>query len=117
MVNYKIDLNDKGINNVIIMAIAKTINANNHNDFKIVPARNNTPRQFILTRYGRSYNIHDNGRTHYMQLCQSMGYVFNVEPGHYKADIKGDSIYIQYITEEEYNRCNPKKEEEGENNQ
>ena len=101
---------------ILINMPISIINANNHNDFRIVPVRNNTPRQFILTRYGRSYNMHDNGETYYLLLCQSMGYVFNVEPGHYKADIKGDSICIQYITEEEYNRCNPKKEEE-ENNQ
>ena len=100
------------------MVLTTIINAENHHDFRIVPAKSNMPRQFILTRYGRSYNIHDNGQTHYMNLCQSMGYVFNVEPGHYKADIKGDSIYIQYITKEEYNRCNPQaKKEEEENNQ
>lgn len=99
------------------MVLTTIINAENHHDFRIVPAKSNMPRQFILTRYGRSYNIHDNGGIRYMQLCQSMGYVFNVEPGHYKADIKGDSICIQPITEEEYNRCNPKREEEGENNQ
>lgn len=92
------------MNNVKSMVNMKTINANNYNDFRIVPAKSNMPRQFILTRYGRSYNIHDNGRTHYMQLCQSMGYVFNVEPGRYKADIKGDSICIQLCSEAEFNR-------------
>lgn len=116
MVNYKIDLNDKGINNVIIMAIAKTINANNHNDFRIIPEGNNTPRQFILSRYGRTYNIQDNGQTHYLRLCQSMGYVFNVDPGYYKLDIIDDSICIQLSSEAEYNRCNP-QEARKENNQ
>ena len=72
------------------MAIAKIINANNHNDFKIVPARNNTPRQFILTRYGRSYNLCDIGNPHYLRLCESMGYVFNLDPGYYKLDIIDD---------------------------
>ena len=83
---------------LINMVLTKIINAENHLDFRIVPAKSNMPRQFILTRYGRSYNIHDNGLTHYMQLCQSMCYPFGVEPGHYKAEIKGDSIYIQYKT-------------------
>ena len=100
---------------LINMAIAKTINANNHNDFKIVPAKSNMARQFILTRYGRSYNMHDNGQTHYLNLCESMCYPFGVEPGLYKADIKGDSIYIQPITEEEFNRCNPKKNDPDDN--
>ena len=102
---------------LINMVLTTIINAENHHDFRIVPAKSNMPRQFILTRYGRSYNMHDNGRTHYLNLCESMCYPFGVEPGHYKADIKGDSICIQPITEEEFNRCNPKKEEEGENNQ
>ena len=92
------------------------INTDNHNDFIIVPARNNMERQFILTRYGRSYNMHDNGQTHYMLLCQSMGWVFNVEPGYYKADIKGDSIHLEYITDEEYRICNP-QEDKQDNNQ
>ena len=86
------------------------INADNYNDFIIVPATNNTERQFILTRYGRSYNMHDNGQIHYLYLCESMSMVFNVEPGYYKADIKGDSIYLEYITQEEYRKCNPQED-------
>ena len=50
-----------------------------------------------------------------MLLCQSMGWVFNVEPGYYKADIIDDSIHIEYITEEEYNRCNPREAREEDN--
>ena len=91
------------------MAIAKIINANNHNDFKIVPARDNTPRQFILTRYGRSYNLCDTGNPHYLRLCESMGYVFNLDPGYYKLDIIGDSMHIRFITEEQYKSSNPPK--------
>ena len=94
---------------LINMAIAKTINANNHNDFKIVPAGSNMPRQFILKRYGRAYNIHDTGNPHYLQLCESMGYVFNLDPGYYKLDIIDDSIHIRFITEEEYKSSNPPK--------
>ena len=97
------------------MVLTTIINAENHKDFRIVPATSNIPRQYILTRYGRSYNIHDNGRTHYLNLCESMCYPFGVEPGHYKADINGDSIYIQPITEEEFNRCNPKKNDPDDN--
>lgn len=97
------------------MVLTTIINAENHKDFRIVPATSNIPRQFILTRYGRSYNIHDNGPTHYLNLCESMCYPFGVEPGHYKADINGDSIYIQPITEEEFNRCNPKKNDPDDN--
>jgi hypothetical protein len=96
------------------MVLTTIINADNHNDFRIVPEKNGMVRQFILTRYGRSYNMHDNGKTHYLLLCESMCYPFGVEPGHYKADIKGDSIHIQHIAEEEFNRCNPKKKEEEE---
>jgi len=87
------------------MVNMKTINANNYNDFRIIPERNNTPRQFILKRYGRAYSMHDNGETHYLSLCQSMGYIFNVDPGYYKLDIIDDSICIQLISEEEFNRC------------
>ena len=101
---------------LINMVLTTIINAENHHDFRIVPAKSHMPRQFILTRYGRSYNMHDNGQTHYMLLCQSMGWVFNVEPGYYKADIKGDSIHLEYITEEEYDRCNP-QEDKQDNNQ
>ena len=99
---------------LINMAIAKTINANNHKDFRIVPAKSNMPRQFILTRYGRSYNIHDNGQTHYLNLCESMCYPFGVEPGYYKLDIIDDSIHIRFITEEEYKSSNPPKPDNNE---
>lgn len=110
MKQYKCDL-------VILinMVLTTIINTENHKDFRIVPEKNGTVRQFILTRYGRSYNIHDNGRTHYLNLCESMCYPFGVEPGHYKADINGDSIYIQPITEEEFNRCTPKKNDPDDN--
>lgn len=100
---------------ILINMPISIINADNHNDFRIVPATSNMERQFILKRYGRSYNIHDNRQTHYMLLCQSMGWVFNVEPGYYKADIIDDSIHIEYITEEEYNRCNPREAREEDN--
>ena len=82
------------------------INANNYNDFTIIEARENTERQFILQRYGRSYTIPDNGNPHYLKLDQSMAYVFKVQPGFYKADIEEDSIFITTITEEDYNNQN-----------
>ena len=81
----------------------KIINAENHNDFKIIPEREKTERQFILKRYGFSYTMIDNGNTHYLSLCRNMSYPFGVEPGYYKLDIRGDSIHIEYITENEYN--------------
>jgi hypothetical protein len=86
------------------------INAENHNDFKIVPAKGQLVRQFILKRYGFSYTILDNGQSHYLSLCRNMSYPFGVEPGYYKADIKGDSIHIKYITHEEYRKCNPQED-------
>ena len=91
------------------------INAENHNDFRIVPAKSNMGRQFILTRYGYSYTIIDDGRTHYLLLCQTMSYPFGVEQGYYKADIKGDSIHLEYITEEEYRKCNPQEDKQDSN--
>lgn len=99
------------MNNVKSMVNMKTINSNNYNDFRIIPERNNTPRQFILTRYGRSYNLHDTGNPRYLQLCESMGYVFNVDPGYYKLDIIDDSICIQLSSEEEFNRCTSSPED------
>ena len=86
------------------------INAENHNDFTIVPAKSNTGRQFILKRYGRSYTMCDNGQSHYLNLCESMGYAFGLEPGYYQADIKGDSIYIQDISKEQYEQNNPQQD-------
>mgnify|MGYP001221873215 CR=1 FL=1 len=86
------------------------INAENHNDFRIVPAKSNIGKQFILKRYGYSYTIIDDGQTHYFLLCQNMSYPFGVEPGYYKADIKGDSIHLEYITKEEYIKCNPQED-------
>ena len=85
----------------------KIINAENHNGFRIVPANNTVSRQFILERYGFSYTIIDNGQPHYLLLCRNMSYPFGVEPGYYKASIKGESIHIEYITEDEYKNCNP----------
>ena len=96
------------------MATAKTINANNHNDFKIVPAKSNTTRQFILKRYGRTYNLHDTGNPHYLKLCESMGYVFNVDPGYDKVDIIDDSIHMRFITEKEYESAIPPKPDNNE---
>ena len=87
----------------------KIINAENHNGFKIVPAKNTVSRQFILERYGYSYTMIDNGQSHYLNLCKTMCYCFGVEPGYYKADIKGDSIHMQYITRDEYQKCNPQE--------
>lgn len=84
----------------------KIINAENHNDFKIIPEREKTERQFILERYGYSYTMIDNGQSHYLSLCGTMCYPFGVEPGFYKADIKGNSIHIEYISQDEYEKCN-----------
>ena len=88
----------------------KIINAENHNNFRIVPEKENMKRQFILERYGFSYNITDNGNPHYFKLCRNMSYPFGVDPGYYKADIRGDSIYIEYITRDEYDKCNPQED-------
>ena len=82
----------------------KIINAENHNDFRIIPKREKTERQFILKRYGYSYTIIDNGELHYFSLCRNMSYPFGVEPGYYKVEIIGDSIHMEYITEDEYNK-------------
>ena len=81
------------------------INANNYNDFVIIDAHDGIERQFILTRYGRSYTMLDIGNPHYLKLDQSMAYVFKVQPGFYKADIEEDSIFITTITEEDFNNA------------
>ena len=86
------------------------INAENYNDFTIVLKKENIPKQFVLRRYGRIYNLCDNGKPHYLNLCESMSYVFKVEPGYYQADIKGDSIYIQDISKEQYEQNNPQQD-------
>lgn len=97
------------IDNIIKMPV-KIINSDNHNDFRIVQEKENMERQFILQRYGFSYTMLDNGQPHYLSLCRNMSYPFGVEPGYYKADIKGDSIYIEYITEDKYKECNPQED-------
>ena len=82
----------------------KIINSDNHNDFRIIPVKENLKRQFILKRYGYSYTMIDNGELHYLSLCRNMSYPFGVEPGYYKAKIIGDSIHMEYITQDEYNK-------------
>jgi hypothetical protein len=109
--NWVIKLKQYKCNPVILINMPITIiNAENHNNFRIVPATNNMERQFILTKYGRTYNMCDDGQSHYLNLCENMRYVFGLEPGYYKTDIKGDSIHLEYITDEEYNRCNPQED-------
>jgi hypothetical protein len=90
----------------------KIINAENHNGFRIIPARENMRRQFILDRYGYTYTIIDNGELHYLYLSRNMSYPFGVDPGYYKVEIKGDSIHIEYITQDEYktNNSNPQED-------
>ena len=39
-----------------------------------------------------------------------MSYPFGVEPGYYKADIKGESIHIECITQDEYKKYNPQED-------
>ena len=97
------------IDNIIKMPV-KIINAENHNDFRIVQEKENMERQFILKRYGYSYTIIDNGELHYISLCRNMSYPFGVEPGYYKAEIIGDSIHIEYITEDKYKECNQQED-------
>lgn len=86
----------------------KIINSQNHNGFKIIPKKDNIKRQFILERYGYSYTMIDNEQPHYLDLCRNMSYPFGVEPGYYKAYIRGESIHIEYITQDEYNKNNNK---------
>ena len=88
----------------------KIINAENHNGFRVIPAKNTVSKQFVLERYGFSYTIIDNGQPHYLNLCRNMSYPFGVEPGYYKANIKGDSIHMQHITIEQYKQCNPQED-------
>ncbi len=82
----------------------KIINSDNHNGFKIIPKKDNIERQFILERYGYSYTMIDNEQPRYLSLCRNMSYPFGVEPGYYKAKIIGDSIHMEYITQDEYNK-------------
>ena len=84
----------------------KIINSQNHNDFRIIPVKENVGRQFILKRYGYSYTIIDNGELHYLSLCRNMSFPFGVEPGYYKVEIIEDSIHMEYITQDEYDEYN-----------
>ena len=36
--------------------------------------------------------------------CLYLGVILGVEPGYYKAEIIGDSIHMEYITQDEYNK-------------
>ena len=87
------------------------INANNYNNFSIVDAHDDIEKQFILKRYGYSYTMLDVGNPHYLKLDQNMAYVFKVQPGYYKANIEGDSIFISSMSEEQYNNEVSKKTE------
>ena len=90
--------------------IEHELNSDNYNDFIIVDARNGVERQFILKRYGYSYTMLDIGNPHYLKLDQNMAYVFKVQPGYYKANIEGDSIFISSMTEEQFNESTKKEE-------
>lgn len=90
--------------------IEHELNLDNYNDFTIVDAHDGIERQFILKRYGYSYTMLDIGNPHYLKLDKNMGYVFKVQPGHYTANIEGDSIFVSSMTEEQYNESTKKTE-------